>query len=60
MALNLILRLDYAVTENFGIFAFVHQFDVVSSDARATLGASSRPETVKDITIGGVGISLNF
>ena len=60
MALNLILRLDYAVTENFGIFAFVHQFDVVSSDARAALGASSRPETVKDITIGCIGVELNF
>ena len=60
MALNLLLRLDYAVTENFGIFAFVHQFDVVSSDARAALGASSKPETVKDLTIGGIGVELNF
>ena len=60
MALNLLLRLDYAVTENFGIFAFVHQFDVVSSDARAALGASSKPETVKDLTIGGIGVQLNF
>ena len=60
MALNLLLRLDYAVTENFGIFAFVHQFDVVSSDARAALGASSKPETVKELTIGGIGVQLNF
>ena len=60
MALNLLLRLDYAVSENFGIFAFVHQFDVVSSDARAALGASSKPETVKDLTIGGIGVQLNF
>jgi len=60
MALNLILRLDYAITENFGLFAFVHQFDVVSSDARDALGASSRPEAKKDLTIGGVGIALNF
>ena len=60
MALNLLLRLDYAVAENFGIFAFVHQFDVVSSDARAALGASSKPETVKDLTIGGIGVQLNF
>jgi len=60
MALNLLLRLDYAVSENFGIFAFVHQFDVVSSDARDALGASSRPETVKDLTMGGIGIELKF
>lgn len=60
MALNLMLRLDYAVTENVGLFAFVHQFDVVSSDARDALDASTTPESRKDLTIGGVGITLNF
>jgi len=60
MALNLMLRLDYAISENFGLFAFVHQFDVVSSDARAALDASTTPESRKDLTIGGVGITLNF
>ena len=60
MALNLMLRLDYAISENFGLFAFVHQFDVVSSDARDALDASSRPESKKDLTIGGVGVALNF
>ena len=60
MALNLILRLDYAVTENFGLFAFVHQFDVVSSDARDALDASSAPEALKDLTIGGIGVNFNF
>ena len=60
MTLNLMLRLDYALTENIGLFAFVHQFDVVSSDARDALDASSRPEAKKDLTIGGVGVALNF
>lgn len=60
MALNLMLRLDYAVTENFGLFAFVHQFDVVSSDARDALDASSNPEALKDLTIGGIGVNFNF
>ena len=60
MALNIMLRLDYAVTEWLGVFAFVHQFDVVSSDARAALDASTTPESRKDLTIGGVGITLNF
>lgn len=60
MALNLMLRLDYAVTEWFGVFAFVHQFDVVSSDARDALDASTTPESRKDLTIGGVGVVLNF
>ena len=60
MALNIMLRLDYAVTEWLGVFAFVHQFDVVSSDARDALDASTTPESRKDLTIGGVGITLNF
>ena len=60
MALNLMLRLDYAVTEWLGVFAFVHQFDVVSSDARDALDASTTPESRKDLTIGGVGITLKF
>ena len=60
MALNLMLRLDYAVTENFGLFAFVHQFDIVSSDARDALDASSNPEALKDLTIGGIGVNFNF
>ena len=60
MALNLMLRLDYAVTEWLGVFAFVHQFDVVSSDARDALDASSAPEALKDLTMGGIGVTVNF
>ena len=60
MALNLMLRLDYAVTEWLGVFVFVHQFDVVSSDARDALDASSAPEALKDLTMGGVGITVKF
>ena len=60
MALNLMLRLDYAISENFGLFAFVHQFDVVSSDARAALDRDTSPQSRKDMTIFGVGVSVNF
>ena len=60
MALNLVLRLDYAVTEWLGVFAFVHQFDVVSSDARDALDNDKSPQSRKDLTIGGVGVTLNF
>ena len=60
MSLNLILRLDYALTDHLGVFAFVHQFDVVSSDARDALDRSSAPEAIKDLTMGGVGLSVNF
>ncbi len=60
MALNLLLRLDYAVTDWLSVFAFVHQFDVVASDARDALDASSAPESIKDLTIGGVGLTFKF
>ena len=60
MALNLMLRLDYAVTENVGLFAFVHQFDVVSSDARDALDRDTSPQSRKDMTILGIGMAVNF
>lgn len=60
MALNLLLRLDYTVTEHFGLFAFIHQFDVVSSDARAALDVDASPQSRKDMTIFGVGMAVNF
>ena len=60
MALNLILRLDYANTEYLSVYAFVWQFDVVSDDARDTLKATHIPEARRDLTVGGVGLALNF
>lgn len=60
MTLNLLLRLDYAITEWFGVFAFVHQFDVVCDDARDALDRSPAPEAIRDLTIGGVGLKFNF
>lgn len=60
MSLNLMVRLDYALTDWVGLYAFVHQFDVVSGDARDALDASRAPEAHKDFTIFGVGITLNF
>ena len=60
MSLNLMVRLDYALTDWFGLYAFVHQFDVVSGDARDALDTSTAPEAHKDYTIFGVGFTLNF
>lgn len=60
MALNLMVRFDYAVTDWLGLFAFVHQFDVVSDDARSALDANTNPESLKDLTIFGVGFTLKF
>ena len=59
-ALNLVLRLDYKITEYLGIYAFVWQFDLVSDAARDAVKASSAPEAKRDITVFGVGVSLNF
>ena len=60
MALNLMVRFDYAVTDWLGFFAFVHQFDVVSEDARDALDANTNPESLKDLTMFGVGVSVKF
>ena len=60
MALNLVLRLDYKITEYLNVYAFVWQFDVVSDEARDTLKATHLPEARRDLTVGGVGLSLSF
>ena len=59
-ALNLVLRLDYALTDHLGIFAFVHLFDIVNGDVRDANDKSSAPESLNDLTIGGVGLSIAF
>ena len=59
-ALNLVLRMDYKVTDYFGLYAFVWQFDIVSDDARDMVKASPAPESKRDLTVFGVGLSLNF
>ena len=46
---------------DFGsVDAFVGQFGVVSDDARAALKERKVPEARRDLTFGGVGISLDF
>lgn len=59
-ALNLVLRLDYALTEYLGIYAFVGQFSLVSQDARDAVGASTAKEAKRDLTYGGIGIKFDF
>ena len=60
MALNLLVRIDYALTDWLGVYAFVHQFNVVSSDARDALDRDTSPQSRKDMTIFGVGMAVNF
>ena len=60
MALNLVLRLDYALTENWSLFTYVQQFDIVDADAREAVKASPAPEAKRDLTLFGVGMALAF
>lgn len=59
-ALNLVFRLDYALNEHVGLFAFIGQFGVVSDDARAAVKAMNAPEARRDLTFGGAGLTLAF
>ena len=59
-ALNLVLRLDYKVTDYFGLYAFAWQFDIVSEDARDAVKASPAPESKRDLAVFGMGMSLSF
>ena len=59
-ALNLVLRLDYALMDHVGLFAFVGQFSVVHDDARSALKAMKVPEARRDLTYGGIGVSIDF
>lgn len=60
MALNLLLRLDYAVTDWLGVYGFIHQFDTVNADGRDALDANTNPESLKDLTMFGVGAMVKF
>lgn len=60
MALNLVLRLDWKVTDYLSLYTFVWQFDIVSDEARDTVKATKLPEARRDITVGGVGLAINF
>ena len=59
-ALNLVLRLDYRLADHVGLFAFVGQFCLVSDDARDAAKAAKIPESRRDLTFGGIGVSVDF
>ena len=59
-ALSLVLRLDYRLTEYVNLFAFVGQFSLVSDDARDAVKSIKAPEARRDLTYGGVGVSVGF
>lgn len=59
-ALNLVFRLDYRLMDHVNLFAFVGQFGLVSDDARDAVKALKAPEARRDLTYGGVGVSVDF
>ena len=59
-ALNLVVRLDYRIVDHVNVFAFAGQFGLVSDDAREAVKATKAPEARRDLTYGGVGVSVDF
>lgn len=59
-ALNLVLRLDYRITDRLGVFAFAGQYDAVHGDVRDALESSRLREATRDLTYGGAGVSVSF
>lgn len=59
-ALSLVLRLDYSLSEHVSLFAFVGQFSLVSDDARDAVKGIKAPEARRDLSYGGVGVSVGF
>ena len=58
--LSLVGRLDYAVMDHVGVFAFVGQFCLLSDDARDAVKGMHVPEARRDLTFGGVGVAVEF
>lgn len=58
--LNLVLRLNYKLFDHVGLFGFVGQFCVIGDNARDAVKATPGPEMRRDITYGGVGVSVSF
>jgi len=55
-----VARLDYSLFDHVGLFAFVGQFCLLSSDARKAVKDMDGPEMRRDMTFGGVGVAVDF
>ena len=58
-ALNIVLRLDYRLTDWLVLYASVTQFDIVSSQARGNTSGYG-PVAKRDITYCTVGVSVTY
>ena len=58
--MNLVLGVEYMLSDNLKAYASVRHFALVSGDARASVKASSAPEAKRDLTIATVGMAVSF
>ena len=59
-ALNIVIGVEYKISDNLKAYASVRQFALVSEDARAAIKASSAPQSKRDLTVATVGVAVSF
>lgn len=59
-SLNLVIRLDYAVTDYLNVFAFVGEYSIVDEAGRRAIKARHDGEGIRDLAYGGCGLSFTF
>lgn len=59
-ALNIVIGVEYKISDNLKACASVRQFALVSDDAREAVKASSAPQSKRDLTVATVGMAVSF
>ncbi len=59
-SINVLVRLDYRLTDHLGVFAFAGYYGLVSDDARDAVNAMHHTDAQCDLAYGGAGLSLEF
>ena len=59
-SINAVVRLDYRITEHFGLFAFAGYYGIILDDGRDAVDAMHNTDTRRDLAYGGGGVSFDF
>lgn len=59
-SLNVVVRLDYAVTDWMKVFAFVGEYSMIDEAGRRAVKARRDLDGIRDIAYGGCGLSVTF
>ena len=59
-SINAVIRLDYRITDHFGVFAFAGYYGILLDDARDAVDAMHHTDAKRDLAYGGAGITLDF